>query len=45
VPGIDDVLERHGIDQGDGCRKLLSAATNIIQEVSKGYNLGFSPEQ
>jgi hypothetical protein len=50
---IDDVLKRHGIDrgahfggalEGNGCRKLLSAATDIIQEF-KAYILGLPPEQ
>jgi hypothetical protein len=50
---INDVVKRHGIDQGarfgraldgTGCRKLLSAATNIIEEV-KGFILRLPREQ
>jgi hypothetical protein len=50
---INDVLKRHGIDrgahfggalEGNGCRKLLSAATDILEEV-KAYVLGLPPEQ
>jgi hypothetical protein len=50
---IDDVLKRHGIDrgahfggalEGNGCRKLLSAATDIIAEV-EAYVLGLPAEQ